>query len=414
MRLVRRPSNTAPEPRRDSVYTAPVLLLAAIVGISFLGLGFVMPLRALYGREIGASSGEIGLMASVALLTGFLAAPVLGWLTDRVGARPMLAAGTLAHAALVLAYIPVRDPALLIVLRGLEGIAIVAVLPPARALMNAVAPRTRQGEALGFLSSAQMVGILMGPAIGALLASRMGYTPSFLVASVPLFVAAVVAWLFLPRRAHGEAAARASVPVSRGALFTPAMLLVYALAAVLGMTSGVIQAIWSIYMLDRGASLPVIGLSYTTYALPAGLMGPLAGRISDRWGRFWPIIGGLVLYAAIYIAFGTSISPFWLVVLSAVEGFAAAFALGALNGLLADVMPAEGRGKAQANYSAAQTAGSFVGATAAGFLYAISPGAPFTINGVVFLITAMVLFLPVLGRLFPTSRALRLGGERQG
>lgn len=398
--------------RRDSVYTPSVLLLAAIVGVSFLGLGFVMPLRALYGREIGASSGEIGLMASVALLTGFLAAPVLGWLTDRVGARPVLAAGLLAHAVLVLAYIPVSDPALLIVLRGLEGIAIVAVLPPARALMNAVAPKTRQGEALGLLGSAQMVGILMGPAIGTLLASQAGYTDSFLVASVPLFVATVAAWLFLPKGAHSETGGRPSALVAKGTLFTPAMLLVYGLTAVLGLTSGVIQAIWSIYMLDRGASLPVIGLSYTTYALPAGLMGPLAGRISDRRGRFWPIIGGLLVYAAIYIVFGLPISPFWLVVISAIEGFAAAFTQSALNGLLADVMPAEARGKAQANYSAAQTGGSFAGATAAGFLYAISPGAPFTIVGVVFLATAGALFLPALVRLFPVPEALRLGGER--
>ncbi|HEX8032317.1 MAG TPA: MFS transporter [Ktedonobacterales bacterium] len=400
--------------KRDSVYTPAVLVLAAIVGISFLGLGFVMPLRALYGRELGASSGEIGLMASVALLTGFVAAPGLGWLTDRVGARPMLAAGVLAHAVLVLAYIPVGNPALLIVLRGLEGIAIVAVLPPARALMNAMAPKTRQGEALGLLGSAQMVGILMGPAIGTELASLTSYTDAFLVASVPLFIATVAAWVFLPRGAHGDTGARASVPVTNGALFTRPMLLVYGLTAVLGLTSGVIQAIWSIYMLDRGASLLVIGLSYATYALPAGLMGPLAGRISDQRGRFWPIIGGLLLYAAIYIVFGLPISPFWIVVLSAVEGFAAAVARSALDGLLADVMPTEGRGKAQANYSAAQTAGSFAGATAAGFLYAISPGAPFTINGVIFLVTAGVLFLPALGRLFPAPGALRFGGEGQG
>lgn len=399
--------------KRDSVYTPAVMLLAAIVGISFLGLGFVMPLRALYGREIGASSGEIGLMASVALFTGFVAAPGLGWLTDRLGARSMLTAGVLAHAVLVLAYIPASDPALLIVLRGLEGIAIVAVLPPARALMNAMAPKTRQGEALGLLGSAQMAGILMGPAIGTVLASRTSYTDAFLVASVPLFIATAVAWVFLPRGAHGAVDARASAPVTNGALFSPAMLLVYGLTAVLGLTAGVIQAIWSIYMLDRGASLPVIGLSYATYALPAGLMGPLAGRISDRRGRFWPIISGLLLYAAIYIVFGLPISPFWLVVISAIEGFAAAFARSALDGLLADVMPLEGRGKAQANYSAAQTAGSFAGATAAGFLYAISPGAPFTINGVIFLVTAVALFLPVLGRLFPAPGALRFGSEGQ-
>jgi MFS family permease len=389
---------------RAGIYTPSILLLASTVGISFLGMGFVMPLRALYAQRIGASSVEIGLMASVALLTGFLAAPGIGWLSDRFGPRNVLWLGVLAHAVLVLAYIPVRDPVLLIGLRGLEGIAIVSVLPPSRALMNALAPRTRQGEALGLLSSAQMVGILMGPAVGTVLAAQAGYTPAFLLASVPLFLGAVLARLCLPARAAHELQtpeSGADVPAVAGGLFTPPLLLVYGITAVLGVTNGVIQAIWSIYMLQRGASLPVIGLSYTVYAIPIAFLTPLAGRLSDRRGRFWPVLAGLLLYGVIYLAFGLRISPSWLLVLSAAEGFVAAIARSALDGLLADVMPASARGKAQANYSAAGTGGSFVGATASGILYAIAPGAPFIAAGALFLAVGGALFLPALGRLFP-------------
>ena len=34
----------------EKCHTIPVLVLIVTVGISFLGLGFIMPLRALYGR----------------------------------------------------------------------------------------------------------------------------------------------------------------------------------------------------------------------------------------------------------------------------------------------------------------------------------------------------------------------------
>src|SRR5690348_16273724 len=238
-----------------------------------------MPLRALYGRQIGATSGEIGLMASVALLTGFLAAPGIGWLSDRFGHRTILWIGVLAHALLVLAYIPVGDPVLLIGLRGLEGIAIVSVLPPARALMNTLAPRARQGEALALVSSAQMAGILMGPAAGTILASRVGYTPSFLLASIPLFIGAACAVLFLPGRAVAhDAATDGTRATPAAALFTSPLLLAYGLGAVYAVTNGVIQAIWSIYMADAGASLPLIGLSYTVLALPADPAQPVRLR----------------------------------------------------------------------------------------------------------------------------------------
>ena len=50
--------------------------------------------------------------------------------------------------------------------------------------------------------------------------------------------------------------------------FTRPLTLTYILQAALGMSGGVIITVWSLYMVDRGASLPLIGLSYSTYALP--------------------------------------------------------------------------------------------------------------------------------------------------
>src|SRR5947199_10740157 len=71
--------------RRDTIYTSAVLMLVIIVGISFLGLGLVMPLRALYGRQIGASSTEIGLMTASFALPIIFIAPLAGRITDRYG-----------------------------------------------------------------------------------------------------------------------------------------------------------------------------------------------------------------------------------------------------------------------------------------------------------------------------------------
>lgn len=393
------------EQGRESIYTPSILLLVALVGVSFLGVGFIMPLRSIYGERVGASPQEIGLMASAALLTGFCFAPVAGWLTDRVGHRRVLWVGILAHGFLVLAYIPAQNPILLIGLRGLEGIAMAAILPPARALLNTIAPKSRQGEASGLLSSAQMTGILLGPVLGTILASQVGYASSFLVASVPLFLAAISARIFLPARAEEHAShvvAATGAPALASRLFTAPLLLVYSLCAVISLTNGVITAIWSIYMLKLGASLPVIGLSYTTYAIPTALLTPLVGRLSDRRGRFWPLLVGLLMYTGVYVIFSLGISPLWMALLSAVEGIPAAFSRVSLDGFLADVMPAGARGKAQANYSAAGTFGSFVGATASGFLYAFSPGAPFLAVSGVFLVTACALLVPSLARLFPT------------
>src|SRR5260221_13760633 len=114
-------------------------------------------------------------MTSSFLLAGFLASPAIGWLSDRFGYKNVLWTGLLIHPLLMLPYIPVQDPLLLIGLRALQGIASVSVLPPTRAMMNTLAPNTRQAEALGLLSAAQTTGIVTVTSVGALLASKTAY-----------------------------------------------------------------------------------------------------------------------------------------------------------------------------------------------------------------------------------------------
>jgi MFS family permease len=392
-------------PAGSGVYTPAILLLAFVVGTSFLGVGFILPLRALYGRSVGASSGEIGLMASSALLTGFLSAPIIGRLSDRLGHGYVLFVGLVVHTLLVLAYIPIENPVLLIALRGLEGIAVVGILPPARALANTLAPPTRQAETLGLLSAAQTVGILLGPTFGLLLASAVGYHDAFLVAAAPLAAGAALAWFYLPRRAIVSAETTSSSrETARLALFTRPLLLVYSMQIVLATTQGVGAAVWTIYMADLGASPLMIGLSFTTFAVPIIVLAPIAGRMADRTGRYWYVLFGIAVCGVLFVIYGLPIDPIWLVILSVPEGIAAAFARTATDGLLADATPPALRGRIQAAYSAAGTGSAFVVATVSGFIYGLYRGLPFLLVGGVFLAAAVALLLPSVARLFaPTA-----------
>ena len=395
-------------PAGSGVYTPAILLLVFVVGTSFLGVGFILPLRALYGRSGGASSGEIGLMASSALLTGFLSAPIIGKLSDRLGHGYVLFAGLVIHTLLVLAYIPIENPVLLIGLRGLEGIAVVGILPPARALANTLAPPTRQAETLGLLSAAQTVGMLLGPTFGLLLASAVGYHDAFLVAAAPLAAGAALAWFHLPRRAvaAADALASAATATARDSLFTRPLLLAYSMQIILATTQGVGAAVWTIYMADLGASPLMIGLSFTTFAIPIIVLAPIAGRMADRTGRYWYVLFGIAVCGVLFVIYGLPIDPIWLVILSVPEGIAAAFARTATDGLLADATPPAMRGRVQAAYSAAGTGSAFVIATVSGFIYGLYRGLPFLLVGGVFLAAALALLSPGVARLFTPGSAL--------
>jgi MFS family permease len=91
--------------------------------------------------------------------------------------------------------------------------------------------------------------------------------------------------------------------------FTGPLALAYGLAMVLTLPQGVTTAIWSLYMQNRGASLLLIGLSYTAFALTASALAPVAGRISDRYGRWRLMLAGLALAGVVYCVYGLRLPP---------------------------------------------------------------------------------------------------------
>jgi MFS family permease len=279
----------------------------------------------------------------------------------------------------------------LIALRALEGVSAAGVLTPARALMNTLAPPARYGEALGLVSTARYVGILAGPAVGTLLASGVGYTPAFLAASGVLTLATLATFLCMPPPQTGMVPEAPVLVAAFASGFTGPLALAYGLAAVLAWPQGVTPAIWSLYMHDRGASLPLIGLSFTTFALAASALAPWAGRISDRYSRWRPMLAGLVLSGVVYCVYGLRLPPGWIIGLALVEGTGLAVARAAADGFLADHVPPGLQGRIHALFSAAGTAGSLGGATVSGVLYAVEPGMPLLAMGMLYLLVAGVL-----------------------
>jgi MFS family permease len=204
----------------QSLYTLPAIVLLAAVAVSYVGLGFVMPLRALYARQIGASSVEVGLMATVFLLASFVVTPVMGWLADRVGYRTVLGLSLLTSAGLLAACVPITSPGTLIALRALEGVSASGVLPPARAATDGLladhVPQGLQGRIHALFSAAGTAGSLVGAMVSGVLYAIEPGMP--LLAMGVLYLLVPVALLMVPARRHlcGVGDATNSLELSEG------------------------------------------------------------------------------------------------------------------------------------------------------------------------------------------------------
>ena len=261
--------------------------IVAAVFVSGTGIGSLLPILPLFLRERGASYSLVGLIVGAALAAQAVGQWPAGWLAERIGRKEMMVVGLLVAAAASLMFLLPLSIEWLVAVRFLQGLGFAAAAPAEIAAVADVVAPEELGRAYGWVSAARQSGIIVGPAIGGVLAV-FGRWTVFAVTGGALAAAALVAALTLPRSVRRP---RAEVSIAR--VFMRSTRVGVALRAVvtmtigLGLLIGIYDVIWSLYMRQIGASDFVIGLSFTLFALPLVAATPFAGWASDRWDRRW-------------------------------------------------------------------------------------------------------------------------------
>lgn len=184
----------------DSLRGYPRAFWVLFVGtfVNRLGL-LVLPFLTLYltGTQ-GFSIAQATLVVSLYGAGAFAAGPLGGALSDRFGRKPVLI-GSLAGGAVLMAAIPFADGfmplAALVLAFGVVG----EMYRPAvsAAVSDLVAP-DRFARAFALIYWAINLGVAIGPALGGLLAERVGYTVLFGVDAATMVVYALAIALGVP------------------------------------------------------------------------------------------------------------------------------------------------------------------------------------------------------------------------
>lgn len=137
--------------------------------------------------------------------------------------------------------------------------------------------------------------------------------------------------------------------------------------------------------------LVMFNLIYSMISTPAG-------SLSDRVGRRRLIIGGWLVYAAIYLGFAFAQAAWQIWVLYVAYGLYYGMAYGTANALVADLVPEALRGTAYGTYNAIIGILAFPASLIAGFLWqgvgswaGFGPSAPFLFGGSLALIAAFLM-----------------------
>lgn len=296
--------------------------LSILIGIAFvdmLGAAIVFPLVPLYGLRFQATPLTIGLVIAAFSIAQLLSSTIWGRISDHHGRRPALLAGLLA-GVFGFAIFGFADAVWLLfasrLIQGAGG----GTTGVTQAYVTDTVPAANRARALGWLSAATNLGVMIGPVIGSL-AFHLGHEWPGLIAAALCLINAGFAWKWLPESkpplAPGQAP-KARKPVWHAAWQVirhprgpvPRLVWIYA-AGMLGLFA--MTSILALYLHDRfGVSETTIGYVFLFVGALSVIMRSLAlGPIVHWLGEPWTIRTGTILLTLGLLAY--PLAPNWWV-----------------------------------------------------------------------------------------------------
>lgn len=354
---------------------------------------------------LGVKTNVIGLIEGIAEATASILKLFSGWLSDKVGGRKWLAVTGYGLSALVKPFFYIAGSwGLVAGVRWADRVGKGIRTAPRDALVaDSVTAETR-GLAFGFHRAMDTAGALTGILIAVgvvwlaqrdtLSLSRPTFQSVVLISLLPALLA--VLSLILGAKDVAVKGQRAAPRFSLRSMGKPfGVFLVIVSIFTLGNSS---DAFLVLRAQNLGVSVIGILLMLAMFNLIYSLISTPAGSLSDRVGRRRLIIGGWLVYAAIYFGFALAQSAWQVWLLYVAYGLYYGMAYGSANALVADLVPDTLRGTAYGTYNAVIGLLAFPSSLIAGILWegvgawgGFGPSAPFLFGGSLALLASLLM-----------------------
>jgi len=347
-------------------------ITSVVTFLGFLDTHLLIPVIALYASGIGASVGIVGLIIGLYSITNTPANILFGRLIDRVGYKVPLIVGLIGDALGMFFYSLCRLPIHLALVRAFHGASGGLVGPATMSIAADYSGTTEKGRAMGFYGMSLATATLVGYGLSGVIASRLGYTPLFLLGAVLLTTGAVLSLLLPGSKKRGAIAANASLGEGlkqvKGLLGRKGLTVSYCSIFAQYFTFGGVVTLLPIYVKNLGMETFHVGMLLATFAIMFIISQFPSGALSDRVGRLVPAIGGLSL-GIVSLAILPWLATFpLLAVVMALYGTAYGILFPSISALVADHTLPEERGMATGVFHALLTAGVAIGAPILGWV----------------------------------------------
>lgn len=384
----------APDPRKDRV-------LLALMATTFCGSMAMMAFVALIGpiaRVAGLAPWQAGMAVTASGVMWMLGARPWGLASDRHGRRAVLLVGALGFTLSYWALCLVIDATLrwqvpvtlafigLVAGRALVGGTYAAIPAAAGALIADRVPPERRAAAMAMLGTGSGAGLVVGPALAALLARHGLSLPLIFTAVLPP-LALLVLWLLLPAQPAQPRPPRKALPLWDPRLRHPLITGFTAMFSV-----AIAQVTIGFYALDHlglppDAAAQAAGTALMLVGISLVLSQALATRLRIAPAR---MIGIGTLVAAAGFGSVALVTEAWM--LGACY-FVAAAGMGwvfpAFSAMTANAVGPQEQGGAAGAAGAAQGLGMVLGPVAGSLLYMLGHTLPYVLVALMLLAVSL-------------------------
>ena len=315
--------------QRERLPTA-VWILASVTFLTNLGFGVVGPalpaLADLFGISVTMASIAISGFAAFRLV----ASASLTGLLKRWRLRKVLFAGLLLQAVCSLAAGLAPDGVSFLVFRSISGLGSATLSVSATALLLALVPTHLLGRGMSMYFAAGSLGAISGPAVGGFLAIANPRIP-LIFYGLALLVASLIAFFALGQAkdvrtsdAVGEdGLVIKTKTVWRSLMSNPVFITVLMAHFAVGWALyGARTTTVPLYLGAVGFTTGVIGVFMTVGAVTQVVGSTAAGFASDRWGRWKPLVAGILAGSAAFLVLVFTGEFAWMMVTFVLLGLA--------------------------------------------------------------------------------------------